>query len=160
MLISCGKCGRKTTDGSRRKHGRNGNVRSLPYVEVLLFRVVQDQWKFFLTYRKDEHFDGWHIPGGIWRTEWSIREACREVAKREIRSRVRFIEKVYDEKWFDHPYGYPHSFVCVCFLGYGVSYPQETETQRFFSEIPSPMVRHHVEFIGKALEYLRFFIRC
>jgi ADP-ribose pyrophosphatase YjhB (NUDIX family) len=114
-----------------------------PAVEVLISRTGSD---FLLVYRKDEHWDGWHLPGGFMIPGESIAEACNRIAEREVRSSVTFERFVLAFAWPWHPYAHPVSLVCQCALRGG-----EPQAGTFFTELPSRMVLHHADFVGAFL---------
>lgn len=126
---------------------------ALPYVEVLIVRRRQDgQYEFLLVYRADEHFVGWEIPGGLWKTRLTVEEGCADVAQRELGIKVRFVAEVMTKKWLDHPYGYPISHVCLC---EPLERIEETEHRQFFTAPPEIMTSyHHKEFMARALKFL------
>ncbi|MDP3735691.1 MAG: hypothetical protein Q8R39_04715 [bacterium] len=137
------------------------------YVEVLLVKKAEGVWNFFLKKRgsNDTHFPGepWHIPGGIWRTPWTLEQACQEVARREVGVDIDVIVELKTRKWFDHPYGFPISHICICCTNQPL---HETSRQRFFPYHdreqtaplthwpPNPIVPPHRQFVHDAAEYL------
>ena len=124
---------------------------ALPYVEVLVM-TEDSPPKFLLTYRRDPHWHGWHIPGGIWRTQHTEAEAVRKVAKDELGISVKFVAEVMTEKWADHPYGNPISHVCIA---RALEPIKETLGMQFFSQVPNAMVIHHGAFVERALRFER-----
>ncbi len=55
--------------------------------------VTSDQGKsFLLTMRKDEHFDGWHFPGGFIGYNETFEQACQRIAKRELGVELKNIQ--------------------------------------------------------------------
>ncbi len=83
----------------------------LTAVEVL---ITQDGKDFLLTERRDDYWDGWHIPGGFIGYTENAEQACNRIAQKEINVKVRLqnIREIYF--WEKHPYGNPISLVCVC----------------------------------------------
>lgn len=121
----------------------------LPYPEVAIVRERDGKWELLLTHREDEHWDGWHIPGGLWRVRdgEDFPTICGKIAQRELNvpaDQVRFVRVVMVHVWTDHPYGHPLSVVCLCRTDREI---EETETMQFFSirNLP-PMVNHHWKF--------------
>lgn len=122
-----------------------------PYVEVAI--LSQDSSAILLDHRVDEYWDGWHIPGGRWQNpKLDVNEACSKVSQRELGVGVRFLKDIMFHKWDDHPYGYPLSLVCLCESQKEIP---ETETRRFFTEVPNGMVPHHGDFLQATFDYLR-----
>lgn len=111
-------------------------------VEVL---ITRDGTDFLLTMRQDEHWNGWHVPGGYVGCGEPLAEACRRVARRELGIDVHFQRVLHAFTWSDHPYAQTVSIVCCC---------QTSETPRcgtFFRAIPSPMVPNHAEMLAEFL---------
>lgn len=122
-----------------------------PYTEVAILNPNSSS--ILLDYRTDEFWNGWHIPGGRWQDpKLSVDQACNEVSKRELGVSVRFLKDVMFYKWNDHPYGYPLSLVCLCDSPDQVS---ESDTRRFFTEVPDDMVPHHGDFLQACFDYLK-----
>lgn len=131
----------------------------LPYPEVLLFKTEGGVWvnekpQALLTYRFDQDFLGWHIPGGRWSDpKLTLEEACQKVAQRELGLPVKLHHPLLFEKWDDHPYGNPISLVCICSTPVSVI---ETPTMKFFDHVPTPIVSpHHADFIEAGFQYIR-----
>lgn len=115
----------------------------LPAVEVIITRNGKD---FLLTERRDEHWNGWHIPGGFMAYQESFEEACKRVALRELNMDIEF-KKMFDAfVWKEHPYGAPISIICIC------TPKGEPSEGTYFSEIPKDMVPNHTEFLQKFLK--------
>lgn len=57
--------------------------KSVPLIAVDL-AVMPDKNHILLTYRKDEFYDGWHLPGSILRSLESVENAFRRVARSEL----------------------------------------------------------------------------
>ncbi len=124
---------------------------NLPYVEVAVVRIVEGKWNVLLTHRQDQHWNGWHIPGGLWRAPWSQQEACQRVAKDELDLvNVRFIHEVKTVKWMDHRYGNPISHVCVCRTEESIDV---NPGKGFFSTLPGLMLSHHKDFMESVLSW-------
>ncbi|MGK7877535.1 MAG: NUDIX hydrolase [Xenococcaceae cyanobacterium] len=115
----------------------------LPAVEVIISQTGKD---FLLTYRQDEYWDGWHIPGGFVGCGESIEGACNRIAQQELGIGVVFKRVITAYMWPNHPYANTLSLVCWCVP---CTPPKEGE---FFTEIPDKMVPHHADFITAFLE--------
>lgn len=84
-----------------------------PAVEV----VIEDQHGgTLLTRRKDQHWDGWHVPGGFMSPGESIQEACTRTALRELGADVKLNEVLDVVAWPSHPYAATVSLFCSCSL--------------------------------------------
>lgn len=114
----------------------------LPSVEVV---ITQNGKNFLLVYRKDQYWNGWHIPGGFLLYKESPQEACQRLAKKEVGIKVNFKSLITAYMWPDHPYGSPLSLVCLC------TSKEKPKEGKFFSKIPSPMIPHHGDFIKEFL---------
>jgi len=128
---------------------------ALPYVELVIPRRVRTTWGIFLTRRAstDPYWPSvWHLPGGLWRTPQTQRQACAAVAARELAVAIVHIKEVMTRKWKTHPYGNPVSHVCLC----TPKYPLTGNTEgRFFDSLPTPFIPEQVEFLDESLKYLR-----
>lgn len=116
-----------------------------PAVEVLITNTDKD---FLLIHRKDEHWNGWHIPGGFMLHKESIEKACNRLANKELGISVKFEKIITAYMWPDHPYGSPISIVCKC------NTDQKSKAGKFFTEIPPNMVPHHGSFVKQFLQYI------
>lgn len=119
----------------------------IPFVEVAVVRQLDSEWQLLLGHREDEFWQGWEIPGGIWKAQsQTIEDACNAVAKGELGVHVDFIRLAKVYKWTDNPRGHPLSLVCICQTDDEV---QETDTKKFFGKknLPSPWAGHHGEFV-------------
>ncbi len=115
----------------------------IPAAEVIVTRTGKD---FLLVNRKDEDWDGWHIPGGYLHHKESIPDACKRIAKTELALDVSFKQCIDTFMWPDHPYSSALSLVCVCTA---TGTPSAGE---FFMEIPEKMIPHHREFLETFLQ--------
>ena len=114
----------------------------LPSVEVLITKTGKD---FLLTYRDDDYWHGWHIPGGFMLYQESIEHACQRLARKEVGIKVKFQRLITAYMWLDHPFGSPLSLVCLC------TTKDAPSDGQFFTEIPENMVNHHDEFVKEFL---------
>ena len=113
-----------------------------PAVELIVRRSERE---FLLTYRRDEHWDAWHLPGGFLGCGETVEEACRRVARRELGCDVSLCHILSLFTWPDHPYAAALSIICVCDP---ISPPAEGT---FFHLIPEPIIPYHRNFL---LSYL------
>jgi len=129
---------------------------AMPYIELLIPRKKGDQWEFFLTCRAALDPDWpstWHVPGGFWRTRLTQREACQSIALRELGTQLEDdVHELMTYKWVTHPRGKVISHVCLC-RPKGVL--ETNKDARFFCDIPSPFIEQEVQFIEKAISYLK-----
>src|SRR5262252_8198734 len=81
---------------------------ALPYVEMAIVRRrPRSKIEILLTNRNDENWNGWHIPGGLWRTRQTLDECVASLVQTELNkdARVSLLAQGMWEKWHDHPYG-------------------------------------------------------
>lgn len=123
---------------------------ALSYIELAIVRRgPQGVVQILLTHRTDTDWNGWHIPGGMWRTRKTLEEGIAGLAKTEQLgedAKLTFLAKGTWEKWHDHPIGVPISHVAIC-LGEGIV---ETEKMKWFDGVPEGMIDdhgHHAGFI-------------
>lgn len=122
----------------------------LPAVEVLITR--NNGTEFLLTYRSDEYWEGWHIPGGFIKLkDKSIERTFNRIARDEVGiSGVHSLNLVTVVMWEEHAYGgSPVSILYSCLPNEDV---KESETMRFFSSIPINIISHHSEFLEAYLQ--------
>ena len=67
--------------------------KSVPLIAIDL-AVMPDPKHILLTYRKDEFYDNWHIPGMILRHKESVFDRLRNVARDELCIRIKNIKFV------------------------------------------------------------------
>lgn len=114
----------------------------IPAVEVI---ITSSGKNFLLTYRKDEYWDGWHIPGGYMQYRESIPNACKRIVQKELGMDVEFTKLIDAFMWPDHPYSSALSLVCVCTTA------DEPNDGEWFTDIPNPMILHHGRFLEEFL---------
>jgi len=67
--------------------------KSVPMVAVNL-AVMPDKDHVLLTYRKDEFYDSWHIPGSILRYKESPEDAIKRVCCKELSVKIKKLQFV------------------------------------------------------------------
>jgi ADP-ribose pyrophosphatase YjhB (NUDIX family) len=126
---------------------------ALPYVEVAIVRRAHDRKiQILLSHRADQHWRGWQIPGGLWRTPHTLEECIVSLTRTELGGQVlvSLLATGMWEKWHDHPYGSPISHVVLC----AAENVRESSSIRWFSDVPEGMIDdhgHHARFIRSAL---------
>ena len=106
-------------------------------VEVLIY---DEDGRFVLKHRKDEHFVGWHVPGGRSRVLESIEDACnRHVRLDEVAAGVTDVKVigVHVQEKGEHPYGFP---VCLFTAAKAVGPVIEKADCKWFSETPRDLI--------------------
>lgn len=124
----------------------------LPYTEILVWKEgASGECQVLLHRRKDEHWDGWEIPGKLARAGETLQMACEQTAAAELGIGIGPVTEIASFWWDDHPYGYPISHVCVCEAAGEII---ESEDLAFFSNVPEPMIAHQGELASLGLRYL------
>ncbi len=126
---------------------------NLPYIELVVAKEINGKPHILLDYRKDEYWNGWHIPGGLWRAPWSLRQACLKIAASEkIETIAGGYREIKTHKWMDHPYGNPISHIVVCYAAADI---KTIKGQReFFSRPPADIIAHHDTFMNVCIEWI------
>ncbi|MHB1086475.1 MAG: NUDIX domain-containing protein [Minisyncoccota bacterium] len=115
---------------------------ALSYIELAFVRrSAEGELQVLLSHRKDVDWNGWHLPGGLWRTQHTLLDAIASLSWREIGllEPSKILAKGEWEKWHDHPYGIPVSHVVILHSDHIV----ETETVGWFTKAPPDMIRDH-----------------
>ena len=113
------------------------------WCEIAIAKKAGDNWKVLLTYRKDKNWDGWHIPGGLWKVQYpTFQDICNAIAQRELGIEVEFRRVIDAVKWTKHPFAHPLALICLCEAKGEI---QETETAKFFNRenLPRNMVNDY-----------------
>jgi 8-oxo-dGTP diphosphatase len=105
-----------------------------PAVEVLVTRTGRD---VLLTRRDDEHWSGYHIPGGFVGCGETLQLACSRVALAELGVEARMERLVGHYTWPDHPYASALSLLCLCRVD------EAPRHGTFFDPLPSDILASH-----------------
>jgi ADP-ribose pyrophosphatase YjhB (NUDIX family) len=105
--------------------------------------VLRERGTILLSWRDDESWHGWHLPGGFVGCGESLADACRRIGARELGIEVELAGVIADFVWPDHPCGSVLSLLCA------VRWTAAPTAGEFFTELPTPMVRHHAEFVAR-----------
>src|SRR3989344_5623387 len=58
---------------------------ALPYLELAVVRrSPEGKVQILLTHRIDKDWNGWHIPGGLWRTRHTLEEGIASLVRPEF----------------------------------------------------------------------------
>lgn len=124
------------------------NAMVTSWCEIAIVKKDGDSSKILLTYRKDKNWDGWHIPGGLWKAQHpTFQDICNAVAKRELGVEVQYLRNILTTKWTEHPFAHPLAIVCVCKAKGEIS---ETDIVKFFArdEVPANIINaYHREYL-------------
>ncbi len=110
----------------------------VPCVEVIVTTTGKN---FLLTYRKDEHWDGWHIPGGYMHHKESVADACTRIGRKELDVDVTFTKVIGAHMWQNHPYSSALSVLCVC------TAKEMPKVGEWFTEIPASIILNQGGFL-------------
>jgi 8-oxo-dGTP diphosphatase len=109
-------------------------VAVLPAVEILVTSTGRD---VLLTRRDDQHWSGFHIPGGFVGCGETLQMACARVAHRELGVAASMERLIGHYTWPDHPYASALSLLCLC---------RVEETPRhgtYFERLPPDILAGH-----------------
>lgn len=67
--------------------------KSVPMIAVNL-AVMPDNRRLLLTYREDEFYKGWHIPGSILRYRESLADVFKRIGRQELKMKIKSIRFV------------------------------------------------------------------
>ncbi|HET9959980.1 MAG TPA: NUDIX hydrolase [Polyangiaceae bacterium] len=123
-----------------------GQLVPQPAVEMIISNTGED---VLLTYRDDDYWSGWHIPGGFSGCGESLADTCQRLGRHELGADVRLLSVIDSFAWPDHPYGNALSLLCHCELA------DPPGVGRFFAEPPTHMVRYHRDFMLKFQAWAR-----
>lgn len=84
--------------------------KSVPLIAVDLL-LVNNKNQVLVTYRKDEFYDGWHIPGSILRYKEKVEDAYTRVAREELG--LKQISNVKFERYFSYLDAREHGIVLL-----------------------------------------------
>lgn len=115
---------------------------ALPYIELAFVRRSSEgELQALLSHRHDADWKGWHLPGGLWRTQHTLQDAIASLSRLEIGllEPPKILAKGEWEKWHDHPYGIPVSHVVILHSDRIV----ESDTVRWFTDLPGDMIDDH-----------------
>jgi hypothetical protein len=109
-------------------------LRGLAPVVVVELCVLDPCGAVLLTWRDDEHWRGWHFPGGFKGPGESVAEACARVAERELGAAFALDGVAGVECWPTHPFASPVALLCRGTLN------RQPSDGRFFLEPPADLL--------------------
>ncbi len=119
-------------------------------VEIALMRNnAAGEREVFLTYRKDNYFDGWHIPGSVIRPGDSVQVVIDRVTKKELEMEISTPTYL---RWFEREKGIGKDLcprgqeISLLFSSELIGEPHEHEHGKFFSfsNLPKLIPQHPV----------------
>jgi len=124
-----------------------------PVIELIVTR--NEGREFLLVYRRDEWWDGWHVPGGYMLNNETIEDAANRMSRKDLGIGVAGLKVIGVFPQLKHPYygGSPLSIIIVCGP---IGEIEENVDMRFFDHVPEPMIFNHAKIAGHYLEYLKY----
>lgn len=116
-------------------------------VEIIFFN---DRNEFLMTYREDEHFEGWHFPGRILRFGSDFDHELRQLCEKEL-----------GVTRFDCSFLFPMNYNKHIKRGHVVSMVfsgallQEPRRGEWFSEIPPDAIEDHADLYWFMVENMK-----
>lgn len=118
-------------------------------VEIALTRDGANEREIFLTYRRDEFYDGWHIPGAVIQEGEEVEDVLKRVARDELEG-ARFAPKFFS--WFEYLKGTEvgesarGNAISLVFSAEAPDTLRESELAKFFplSDVPGNLISEHV----------------
>ncbi len=133
-----------------------------PFYELVFYRKRNDCFEYLLAYRKDEHWDGFHVMGGMLRPGFPSDPVsiCELLTEKEFREHsdslgvtVKSVRIISSLNWPEHPWCHPNATV---FLVESEGAITETPLFRFFplDKLP-PMIPNHREYLYQCEQVLQ-----
>lgn len=118
-------------------------------VEIALIRDSANGREIFLTYRRDEFYDGWHIPGAVIQAGEKVEDVINRVARDELGG-AQFTPQFFS--WFEYLKGTRvgesarGNAISLIFSAEAPEDLRESELAKFFppSNIPRDLITEHV----------------
>lgn len=105
----------------------------VPFIscEVVLVHAKKE---ILLTWRNDQWWTGWHLPGGLMRLGESFKESLRNTAKRELGIRLTSFEFLFLHNYQKGQRGHAISLVFLCRTN------QKPNDGKFFKTMPEDLI--------------------
>ena len=122
---------------------------AVPCVEIAILREGANEREIYLTYRDDEFFKGWHIPGAVVQAGETVEEVFERIARDELQG-AECTRRFFS--WFEYLQGSGagqsargHA-ISLVFSADAPSTIRESDTAKFFpfSKIPDDLISEHV----------------
>ncbi len=129
-------------------------VRPLAFIEILPYR---SDGSFLLKRRRDEHFTGWHVPGGSLLNGESVAKACdRHIRADKAADGVTDLRAIGVHLYGngEHPYCHPYITLIACTA---VGEVIERDDCRWFKSAPADMIQNapHTQYIKRFLAWFQ-----
>lgn len=109
-------------------------IRELAPAVVVELCILDRHGAVLLTWRDDEHWRGWHFPGGFLGPAESVAQGCARIAGRELGAGFALAGVVGVESWPAHPFASPVALLCRGTLD------RPPSEGRFFAEPPDDLI--------------------
>jgi len=115
--------------------------------EFAVTRIIDDKPHILLWHRDDEHYKGWHMPGGYILRGESMEEVARRVLFKETGLQMRNVEFAHYFNWHPGTASVPNHQIALLFL---CAAEGELQQGTFFpfDAIPSDILSHHKEYLA------------
>lgn len=123
----------------------NSLINIIPFISCEL--IIRTKEGILLTWRNDEYWQGWHIPGGLMRFRDSFDRRIKEVAKIELGVKVKKYKFLFPINYVNCSRGHAVSLVFLCEID---SLPKDG---KFFKKMPKNIINEHVETWNKLKKY-------
>jgi ADP-ribose pyrophosphatase YjhB (NUDIX family) len=126
------------------------SVFPLVVTELAVMRRIDGKSHILLWHRSDEHYTGWHMPGGYMLRGESMEETARRVLLKETGLQLQTAQFARYFNWLPSYAPVPNHQVCLLFV---CSAEGEPSPGQFFplDTVPGDTLSHHKEYI----EYLK-----
>lgn len=114
-------------------------------IEAIVVDSIENPTKILVTKRDDQHYHGWHFPGGYIRFGQTFDEAIGNVIARELGIKVRRFQDTGVK--YSRVDSRGHT-IGVVFL---VELASEPNQGQWFDCVPEELLFHHKEFLEKVL---------
>lgn len=132
------------------------------FFELVFYREREGRYEYLLAYRKDEHWDGFHVMGGMLQPGFPADPVgiCQLLTNKEFGEHggslgvtVKSVRIISSLNWSWHPWCHPYATVCLVEWEGAIT---ETALFRFFAldELP-PMIPNHREYLFQCEQVLR-----
>ena len=117
-------------------------------VETLIVDNIDNPGKILLTWRQDENYLGWHIPGGYIRFGEMPEDRLKKVVEKELGVSVR----KYKDTHLNHTLIYSRGHTIGLIYLVELESTQTTDG-KWFDKIPTPIIGRHKEIITGVLRF-------
>ena len=110
-------------------------VKALGLVPAGVEIILVDNHQVYLTHRDDEHFTGWHTPGGYLHQREEYADAANRVAQRELGCSVEVVRELATVSHVGTPRFHDVSILLLCKIA-----DQEPQGGEWFAACPPDLL--------------------